>query len=404
MSLQEQITALAQAVGADIKALQLAAARTGDLVFSLDASRYTLPNWLPCDGNFVPDASAPLSLQPYMSRASGVNFSSDGAIKSTGVAPRGVLDMFGDYALLQVSAAPFGIPMVKNPVGYSYVRDSFGTNPSAAFKCAALGLAGETPNILGFSTAAGSAFYARRLSSVWSVSNVATTFAGKVFTGCVYGADGKFYMLSTTAPYLHSIDGAVQSSNLVDVGGVGASGVGMCISSNKKYMVTWHSVAPFINVFEFDGTQYVKLGSPPLGAASFLRVEVSDTGVVVGKPTSSSVYSVCSVTPSGAVGAMTASTVNAATSWGIMPDGRHLISWLTNALTYYPILNDSLGAGTPVDMYSSAAFGTIAGRMGLVPGRILTSSSIASSGYGMAGNVGLTGWMAPKIKNAYLRA
>ena len=51
MGLQERITALAQAVGADIKALQDAqggGAVTGDIILS--ARTLAAPDWLPADG------------------------------------------------------------------------------------------------------------------------------------------------------------------------------------------------------------------------------------------------------------------------------------------------------------------------------------------------------------------
>lgn len=381
-------------------------ALTGDLAYSIDPTRYALPDWLPCNGALVADADAPASLQPYMARASGVDFSAGGTIESTSAAPQGVFDMLGDYALMQMGASPYAIPLKKNNVGYSYLRESFGANPSANLKCAALGMTTVNfPCVLGFTASAGGAFFARGISSTWSVSNVASLFTGKTVAGVVFCADGRFYLLSSTAPYLHSVQSDVNvASSLVDVGGVGASGTGLCISPNKKYMVSWHSVAPFLYVFEFDGAKYVPLGSPPIGAAAFARVEVSDTGVIVAKPSTGSVFYVCSITPAGAVGGMVQTTVNAATAWGLMPDGRNLLTWVSNAANYYPIANDTIGAGTALSMYSTGIYGTLYGRFGLIPGRLLAASSAAGSGYAMVGNVTPSGWVAPRIRYGFLKA
>lgn len=377
----------------------------GDLAYSVDPARYALPDWLPCNGALVADADAPSSLQAYMARASGVDFLAGGTIESAGAAPQGVLDITDEFALLQMSASPYAIPLRKSAIGYIYTRDSWGANPTAAFKCAALGTAGAgIVAMLGFSTAAGGAFYGRALSSTWSIGNVASIFTGKTVAGVVSGADERFYLLSNVAPYLHSIAFVGTTGTLVDEGGVGASGSGLCISPNKKYMVSWHSVAPFIYVFEFDGTRYVPIGSPPIGAAAFTRVEVSDTGVIVAKPSTGSVFYVCSVTPSGAVGGMVQTTVNAATAWGLMPDGRNLITWVSNVANYYPIANDTIGVGTALAMYSTASYGTLYGRFGLIPGRLLAASSIAGAGYAMAGNVTPSGWIAPRIKYGFMKA
>ena len=384
-------------------------AQTGDLAYSVDPARYALPGWLPCNGALVADIDAPSSLQGYMARASGVDFLADGTIESTGAAPQSVFDMLGDYALVQMSASPYAIPLKKNDVGYSYLRESFGANPSAALKCAALGMTTVNfPCVLGFTTSAGGAFFARGISSTWSVSNVASLFTGQTVAGVVFGADSRFYLLSSTAPYLRSVQSDVNvASSLVDVGGVGASGAGLCISPNKRYMVSWHNIAPYIYVFEFDGTKYVPLGSPPIstsGTSTFSRAEVSDTGVIVARTGSGSVFYVCSVTPTGAVGSMVQTTVNTASAWGLMPDGRHLLTWVSNAANYYPIANDTIGAGTALAMYSTASYGTLYGRFGLIPGRLLAASSIAGAGYAMAGNVTPSGWIAPRIKYGFLKA
>ncbi|WP_103018101.1 hypothetical protein [Alicycliphilus denitrificans] len=383
------------------------AAQTGDLAFSVDPARYALPDWLPCNGAFVADADAPGSLQQYMARASGVDFSADATIESAGAAPQGVLDITDEFALLQMSASPYAIPLRKSTIGYSYTRDSWGANPTVAFKCAALGTAGAgTVAVLGFSTAAGGAFYARALSSTWSTGNVASIFTGKTVAGVVSGADGRFYLLSNVAPYLHSIAFAGTAGTLVDEGGVGASGAGLCISPNKRYMVSWHNITPYIYVFEFDGTKYVPLGSPPIstsGTSTFSRAEVSDTGVIVARTSSGSVFYVCSVTATGAVGSMVQTTVNAATAWGLMPDGRNLITWVSNAANCYPIANDTIGAGAALSMYSTGSYGTLYGRFGLIPGRLLTASSVPGSGYAMTGDVTPSGWIAPRIKYGFMK-
>lgn len=379
------------------------AALAGDLAYSANPGRYNLPVWLPCDGALLDDASAPVSLQAYMSRAYGTAMSAEGSAESPGAVPQGVLDMYGGYALLQMAAAPFATPMLRQSVGYSYARESFFSNPSAAVRCAALGASAGIPNVLAFSAAAGSAFFARRLSAVWSVGNVSTIFAGKSYTGVVFGADERYYVQSTTAPYLFSIAGSVQSHSLIEEGGIGASPVGLAMSPNKKFMVSWHSVAPFITVFEWDGAKYRSIGSPPIGAASFARVEVGDTGVIVAKPASGSVYYVCSVTPTGAVGAMLQSTVDAATAWGLAEDGRNLYTWVGNVARYYPISSDSVGAGVALAWYSLAAHGTLSGRFGLRQGHFIASSSVASSGYAVALSVAAEGWIAPRIKYGFVK-
>lgn len=401
MTLAERITALAQAVAADIKAVLPAA---GDLSYSADPARFSLPDWLPCDGALVADVNTPASLQPYMTRAYNVDYNADGGIESAGAAPQGVADMFGDFALFRMAASPFLIPMQRNAVGFSYLRESFVSNPAAAIVAAAIGQAGGVTNTLGFSAAAGAAFYARRVSSAWSVNNVASIFTGKAFVGVVFGGDNRFYLLSTTAPYLYSIAADVSTSALQEEAGVSASPVGLAISPNKRYMVSWHSTAPFLYVFEFDGSRYRLIGTPPTGAASFTRVEVSDAGVVVAKPSTGSIYYVCSVTPAGAVSGMLQSTVDAATAWGITDDGRHLLTWVSNAAKSYPIANDGVGTGTAIAAYSSATYGTLAGRFGVRQGHFLASSSIAASGYGLAMTATTAGWIAPRVRYGFMKA
>jgi hypothetical protein len=133
-------------------------------------------------------------------------------------------------------------------------------------------------------------------------------------------------------------------------------------------------------------------------------VEVSDTGVIVAKPSTGSVFYVCSITPTGAVGGMVRTTVNAATAWGLMPDGRNLITWVSNAANCYLIANDTIGAGAALSMYSAGSYGTLYGRFGLIPGRLLAASSVAGAGYAMAGDVTPSGWIAPRIKYGFLKA
>lgn len=384
--------------------LGVEAPQTGDLSFSVDPDRYSLPDWLPCDGALLDNATAPASLHPYMARAGEMDYAHDGAVEGIGAVPTNVFDMLGDYALLQMSAAPFAVPMKRTPGGtFSYAKESFAVNPSAALKCAALGESGGITRILGFTTAAGGAFYARNAFASWPVSNVASTFTGKTVAGVAFGADDRFYLLSSTAPYLHSIEVDVTIGTLIDVGGPHAAGAGLAMSPNQKYMVSWHTTTPFLNVFEFDGNKYVHIGSPPTGAASFLRVEVSDTGVIVGKATSSSAYLICSVTPSGGVSGMTSTTVNAATAWGLSPDGRYLVSWLSNVMSYYPIVNNTVGAATALPVYATAVAATVAGRIGMIPGYLLASSNNGNLGYALAGSLTPSGWIAPRIKNGFMK-
>ena len=404
MSIQSRITELAQAIAVDVKKVLPIAPQAGDLAFSANPGRYSLPDWIPCNGSILDNATAPASLSDYMVQTSETNYVADLSVESLGAAPSGVFDMTNDYVMMQMAATPFAIPMRVASSGLSYTRESFAVAPSAALKCAALGVSGANiPNVLGFTTTAGGSFFARGISSAWSITNVSSIFTGKTVAGVVFGADNRFYLLTSTAPYLHSIDGSVSGATLDDVGGVHASGVGLAISPNKKYMVSWHSATPFLNVFEFNGTKYVHIGSPPTSAASYARVEVSNNGVIVGKPANGSVYHICSVTPSGGVSGMTLSTVNAATAWGISPDGRWLLSWLSSAMSANPIVNNSVGVATSISMYTSAAYGTIAGRFGLIPGKIVTGSSTAASGYAMVGTVPLTGWMTPRIKNGFMK-
>lgn len=404
MTLQARITELAQAVAADVKTVLPLVAQAGDLAFSADPARYSLPGWLPCDGEMRDDATAPSSLQPYMARAAEMDYTYDGAVESTGAVPANVFDMLGDYALVQMSASPFAIPLKRTPGGtYSYARESFAANPSAALKCAALGVLDGVTRVLAFTTAAGGAFYAKATLATWPIYGVAATFTGKTVAGVAFGADGKFYLLSSTAPYLHSIGADVQNDPLEDVGGVHSGGAGLTMSPNQKYMVSWHTTTPFINVFEFDGTKYVHIGSPPTGAASFLRVEVSDTGVIVGKATSASAYLICSVAPSGGVSGMTSTTVNTATSWGISPDGRYLVSWLSNVMSYYPIVNNTVGVATALPLYTAANAVTVAGRIGMIPGYFLSTSNNGNLGYLMAGTTTPTGWIAPRIKYGFMK-
>ena len=405
MTLRARITELAQAIGADIKAILPLVPQAGDLAFSIDPGRYGLPDWLPCDGALMDNATAPASLQPYMAHAGEMDYTWDGNTESAGAVPTNVFDMLGDYALLQMSAAPFAIPMRRTPGGtFSYAKESFAVNPTAALKCAALGEKDGLTRILAFTTAAGGAFYARNAFASWPASNVAATFTGKTVAGVVFGADDRFYLLSSSAPYLHSIEVDVPTGTLIDVGGPHAAGAGLAISPNQKYMVSWHTTTPFLNVFEFDGNKYIHIGSPPTSAASYVRVEVSDTGVIVGKPTSSSVYHICSVMPSGSVSGMTLNTVNAATAWGLSPDGRYLVSWLSNAMSYYPIVNNTMGSAVAFPLYGATAFATIAGRIGMIPGRFMASSNNGNNGYVMAGSNTPSGWIAPRIKYGFMKA
>jgi hypothetical protein len=380
------------------------ASQTGDLAFSVDPTRYGLPDWLRCDGALLDNATAPASLQGYMARAADMDYTYDGPVDVLPAVPTNVFDMLGDYAIVQHTASPFMVPMRRTPGGtYSYARESFAANPAAALKCAALGVLDGVTRVLAFTTAAGGAFYAKATLANWPIYSVAATFAGKTVAGVGFGADGKFYLLSSTAPYLHSIGADVQNDPLEDVGGPHSGGVGLAMSPNQKYMVTWHSTTPFIHVFEFDGVKYVPIGSPPTGAASFLRVEVSDTGVIVGKATSASAYLICSVTPGGGVSGMTSSTVNTATAWGLSPDGRYLVSWLSNVMSYYPIVNNTIGAATAFSLYTAANGVTIAGRIGMIPGYFLASSNNGNLGYLMAGTTTPTGWIAPRIKYGFMK-
>jgi len=404
MTLQARITDLAQAVAADIKTVLPLAPQSGDLAFSVEPDRFSLPEWLPCDGALLDNATAPASLQPYMARAGEMDYTYDGGPESAGAVPTNVFDMLGDYALLQMAAAPFAVPMKRTPGGtFSYAKESFAVNPTAALKCAALGESGGVTRVLAFTAAAGGAYYARNISTSWPVSNVAATFTGKTVAGVVFGADDRFYLLSSTAPYLHSIEVDVPTGTLIDIGGPHAAGAGLAISPNQKYMVSWHTTTPFLNVFEFDGSKYVHIGSPPTSAASYLRVEVSDTGLIVGKQTSASVYHICSVTPSGGVSGMTLNTVNAATAWGLSPDGRYLVSWLSNVMSYYPIVNNTMGAAVAFPLYGAAAFSTIAGRFGMIPGHFMASSNNGNNGYVMAGSNTPSGWIAPRIKHGFMK-
>ena len=183
---------------------------------------------------------------------------------------------------------------------------------------------------------------------VWCSSDVASKFTGKVVNGVVFGADGLFYILSTTAPYFYSIN--PPSGSLVNIGGVGPSPVGLAISSNKKYIVSWHSATPFIYVFEYDNGTYRRIGSPPIGAASFSRVEVSDSGVIVAKPSTGSNFYVCSVEQNG-ISPMIISVVDAATAWGISPCGRFIVTWVSNYCRTYKIKNNSISNPSPLYLF-----------------------------------------------------
>lgn len=400
MTLAARITALAQAFGADIKTVL---PKTADLAYSFNPARYSLPSWLPCDGSLILDANMPASLQPYLARAYNATYSLDSTIESAAAAPVGVADMTNDIALFRMAASPFLIPMFKSAVGFSYTRDTLTSNPAAAIVAAAIG-ATTVPNLLAFTAASGGAFYARRISSNWSISNVSTIFAGKAFVGVVYGADSRFYALSTTAPFLFSIGNDVPSGTLQEEPGASASPVGLGISPNKKYMVAWYSAAPFVTLWEYDGTKYRSLGSPPFGAASFTRVEVSDTGVVVGKPSAGSIMYVCSLNGSGALGGMVQTTVDAATAWGITDDGRYVLTWVASVLKSFPIANDGIGTGTNISAYVAASHGTLAGRFGIRQGRFLASSSVSGTGFGLAMNTTTAGWIAPRIRYGFMKA
>lgn len=377
---------------------------TGDVVFSLNASAHTLPDWLACNGAFVANASMPASLEPFAALACAPSFSYDRDPESPGAAPTTILDINDNWALAQFSASPY-LRFYKKEASGTYEYSSVpyaAATPSSALRCAAVDAAGYA---LTFKTAAGSAEIFKLVGSSISKSAASSDFTGRTIVGCVSGADGRFYTLQTDGVYLYSWETGGGTETGREEGGCGASPAGLCISPNKRFMASWHSATPYVFLWEYNGSNYVLLGSPPLGASSFTRLEISDTGVFVGKPASGSVFYVGHVTSTGAVGAMLSTTVNAATAWGLMPDGRHLIDWLSNVASYRPIVNDSIGAASSLTPYASGTYGTLYQRPGITSaGQLLWASSVAAYGYALCAKATPDGYMAPNIRNGFLKA
>lgn len=381
-------------------------AATGDIVTSLDRAGHALPDWLKCDGSAVATADTPVSLRPFLVAACDPVFTEDlKSPDSMAAAPQSVLAFNDDWALVQFSASPFVKVFNKVSSGsYSYELRSYGAGatPTAAIKCATL-----TPSadgILMFTASAGGVIFDKLIGGTVSSGSPSSDFSGLVVVGCAYGLDGRWYFLSTTAPYLYSV-ASPDTSSRRDEGGCGASPVGLRMSPNGKYMVSWHSAAPYVFVWEFDGGRYQPLGSPVSGAASFVRMEISDTGVFLGKPSTGSVFYVGHTQSDGSVSIMTANTVNAATAWGLMPDGRAMVDWVSSVASYRPIVGDVVGSASSLAIYRSAAYATLYDRPGITSaGQLLWGSSSSSFGYAMVGKATPSGYMAPNVHNGYLKA
>lgn len=379
--------------------------QTGDIAYSLDQTHYALPDWLPCDGQYRDTATTPAALRPLLAKAYTPSYVLGRDPESPGVAPTSVLDINDSYALVQFSATPYARWYKKKADGvgtYEYDQLPITLAPTGALKCAALD---DNGNALLFTSAASSAMYRKNTSGSISGGAVDASFTGVTAVGCAYGADGRWYVLQTTAPFLRSWNDPQNGGTVRPEGGFFGTPLGLCISPNRKYMCAWASTAPYVFIYEFDGTRYAPLGSPSVGSASFTRVEISDTGVFVGKPSTGSVFYVGHVSSLG-VGNMLQSTVNAATAWGVTPDGRYLLTWVSSSAQFFSIQGDVIDpTATAISTYSSVSHGTLYQRPGLTSGgQLLWGASGASYGYALCAKATPDGFIAPSIRNGFMKA
>ena len=381
---------------------------TGDLRVSVAPTGLVLPDWLPCNGALVSNANAPSKLLGSMVRVSGIDDSLDSGDMS-GPPPAALTHVpyfDGEWVVCRLSATPFlHIQKVSTAGSTAYENTSFnsGQNPSVALPYVALKRDGG-PEILAFTGGSGGVYNARYVTG-WSAYSQTAKFSGISCNGVVCGADKKFYYTRTTAPFLERIGGSqtVNASEREAVGGgITVAPSGIAISPNMRYMVVWCASAPYIYAYEWNGTRYVAMGSPPSGAAALARLDVADDGTFLGRPSSGSVVYVGRILTTG-VSAVLATTVAADTVWGLSSDGRDYIAWnSTSAMKRYPIVDRLIDIANSAAMPQGPSGHTVYDRIQSVPGKFFAPSS-RSYYFCWHAEATPSGWYAPEIPNTFIK-